>query len=139
MATPRTVIDDSTPFDAAHMNKFISGDGAKVEIKMLYADIVYSGGVLVVDSGVDSCGIVSGDLTYNVASDTLRVTVAGFVNKPHVQTSRKLGSTNFNVAGKAFSNTRVDVEFYDQADPGTKETPGGETSAMNFMLLIMGY
>lgn len=139
MATPKTFTAGVTPVSAAYLNKYISGNGTKVEIKTLYATIIYSAGNIVVDSSSDSCGIVTGDLNYNAGTDVLEITISGFVNRPQVQLTRISSGTNYLPAYLPVDNTEVDVEFYDPADLTSKATPGAVDAHMNFTLFIIGY
>jgi len=138
MATPAIVTDGVTPFDAASMNKFVSGDGTKVQIKVAYATIKYSAGNLVVDSDYDSCGIVTGDLSYNAGTDLLEITLGGFVNSPQIQVTKTVGDTNYFVASDCGSNILAHVEFLD-VDTGDKIVGGSPDANMNFNVFIIGY
>lgn len=137
MATPKIVTSGVTEFSEAQMNKFIGGDGTKIQVKMWYASIIYSAGSPVVDSAQDSCGLVTGSLSY--VNPTLRITLSGFTNAPHVQLTRHALTTNYNVAKLLVSNTRVDVGFYAAANPSTQISAGAYDTNMRFDILIIGF
>ena len=137
MATPAVFVDGTTDLEAANLNKFVSAGGTKIQVKMYYARITYNGSNFVVSSDADSAGIVTGDLTYDGTSDNLRITIAGFTNRPVVMVSPVLGATNLEVKAYAQSTTRVDVEFYAVSD-GTKVT-GGAVTTMDFHIIIIGF
>ncbi len=138
MSTPKIVEDGTTAFEEASMNKFIAGDGIKVQIKVNYATVVEATGTLIVSPDYDSCEMVTGDFFYNTGSDTLEVTISGFVNPPHIQVSRVLGASNYDVAGSAIDNETLNIEFYDTTT-GLKAEPGAINSNMNFHIFLIGY
>lgn len=139
MATPKIITAGVTPLSEANLNKFIAGNGTKVQIKVLYANVIYSGGNLVVDSGSDSCGIATGDLSYDTGGDFLKITVSGFTNIPHVQLTRHSASANYIPAYLVNTNTQLRVEFYDPTDLSVKKTPGAVDTHMNFNIFVIGF
>lgn len=136
MATPKIVEDAVTSLGEASLNKFIAGDGTKVQVKMLYASVVYSG-TLVVSSTNDKCGMVTGDLFYNTGTHRVEVTLAGFTNPPHVQVTRLADVDNYDVAPLIVDNTQVDIVFYDPED-GSLLSPSDVDGHMNFNILVIG-
>src|SRR5262245_31305890 len=134
MATPKTVTDGVTELEEASLNKYISGDGVKVQIKMLYATFIYSAGNLIVDPNHDSCGIITGDISYDTGNDWADITVSGFTNRPHVQATTYATDGSFTVKAKSTGTTNVRVYFYDSTD-GSRATPGAIDANMNFHIM----
>jgi len=139
MATPKGIVAGSSAFSEAVMNRFILGDGTKIQIKIWYATVVYSGGTLILQAGADVCGFVAGDFSYNAGTDILEVTLSGFTNIPFVGVERLSAGTNYIPQYKVFTNTQAQIEFYDPADLTTKVTPGAPDANMNFTIFVIGY
>lgn len=134
MATPAVVQDGLTDFEAAVLNKFLS---SKLQTKCYHGRILYNGTDFEVSTLADSHGVVDGDLSYNVGTDSVEITLAGFTNPPVIIPVKTLGATRYNVAGHAVSNTLAIVEFYAPID-GTKITGGADTN-MDFQFFLLGF
>lgn len=138
MATPKIVNDGVTPFNEDNMNLFIAGNGVKVQIKVNYAVILESGAAPIVSPSNDSCGIVTGDLTYDGGPDVLEIAIAGYTNPPVVIATPLVGANTYNVKAHAISNAEINVWFFD-INTGAQIATGSYESDMKFNLLVIGY
>lgn len=134
MATPITIVDGTSEFEAAVVNKFIASDGSKVNVKNYHASIRHVDGDFEVNAGIDSSGIVTADLFFNTGTDLLEITISGFVNPPTVLVSSAVGSTYF-VKASASSNTLVTVGFYS----AMATLVGTPDDFMSCSIIIQGY
>lgn len=137
MATPATMTAGVTQLSAANLNKYISGDGTKTQIKMWYATVIFNA-TLQVDSTQASSGLTTGALSYNGGTNKLEITLSGFTNPPVVIVNRLSLGSNYIPAALPVSNTRVDIEFYTVANLATKATPGAADTNMDFSIIIIG-
>lgn len=137
MATPKFVIAGTTGYSEANMNKALMSDGTKIQVKAYHAHIRFDGANFIVDSADDSAGIVSGDLTFDITADELRITLAGFTNLPIAMVSPHNGNAFYNVKAGANSATRMDVRFYAIADGA--HILSNEDTNMDFNIIIIGF
>ena len=138
MATPATMVDGTTPLNAANLNKYLASDGTKIQVKVYHARIRYNGSSFVVESANDSAGIVTANLTFVGGSTTLEIAISGFTNPPSVQVTPNLINTAYNVKAKGTSNVKVEVGFYAIAN-GARITTGTGDTNMDFHILIIGF
>ena len=139
MATPKFVEAGTTAYKEANMNRALMSDGSKIQVKVYHAHIRYTGAVweVVTATTDDNAGIVSGDLVFDDASDTLRITLAGFTNPPICIPSAHNIDTAYNPKAGANSNVRMDVKFY-AISGGALITTNSDTN-MDFNLIIIGF
>jgi hypothetical protein len=139
MATPKFVVAGTTAFKEVNMNRALISDGTKVQVKVYHAHIRYNGASweVVAATTDDNAGIVTGDLAFDDASDTLRITLSGFVNPPiGVGTPHNVDAA-YNIKMGANSNVRMDVKFY-AISGGALITTNSDTN-MDFNIIIIGY
>lgn len=136
MATPAFVTDGSTEFNGANMNKAIISDGTKTQVKMWHARVRYNGAQLVVESSVDSGGLVTADLTFNGGNTQVEMTLAGWTNPPVVVVT-PFGDTAYTTKITSISNVQAIARFYD-IDTGAQIVTGVLDSNMDFNVIIMG-
>lgn len=137
MATPKTITDGTTPFDEANLNKFLSSDGSKVQVKVYHAHIRYNGASWIVDSAEDAAGLVSGDLAWS--TDHLVITLSGFTNVPIAMVCAVSTATTppNTPMVDAISNTQINVYFFDGQNPPVADTTQG--TDMDFNIIIIGF
>jgi len=137
MATPKYVTAGVSGWAEAIANRAIMSDGTKIQVKAYHAHIRFDGADFIVDSVDDSAGIVTGDLTFDDATDTLRITLAGFTNLPIGMVSAHNVDVAYSPKAGANSATRMDVKFYD-IDTGALILTNSDTS-MDFNIIIIGF
>lgn len=137
MATPKYVTAGVSAWSEAVANRALMSDGAKVQVKVYHAHIRYNGADFIVDSTDDSAGIVTGDLTFDITADELRITLAGFTNLPIAMVSPHNVNTAYEVKAGANSATRMDVRFYN-IDTGAHILTNEDTN-MDFNIIIIGF
>ncbi len=139
MSTPKFVTAGTTAYTEANMNKAIQSDGSKIQVKAYHAHIRYNGASweVVTATTDDNAGVVTGDLAFDDASDTLRITLAGFTNPPIGLPSAHNIDTAYNPRAGANSNVRLDVKFY-AISGGALITTNSDTN-MDFNIIIIGF
>jgi hypothetical protein len=113
MATPKVVTDGVTPFAEGHMNKFLAADAGKLQVKVNYARVRYTGSVWEVVTSVDSCALVSANLAF--ASSILTVALTGYTVAPLALVSPSVGAGVYIPKALAASASAVQISFYDIA------------------------
>lgn len=136
MATPKAMLDGTTPLNEANLNLFVTP--TKIQVKLIYAHVRYDGAAWEVDAGVDSAEIVTGDIALNGGTTTLEITVAGFTNVALAVVSTGLVDSAYYVKGEGQSATQVDVGFYN-IDTGARIVTGVADTDMDFDIIIIGF
>jgi hypothetical protein len=135
MATPAVVTDGSTAFEAAAMNKFIAaGNADKIQVKLWYGRVRYTGSAWEVSSSYDSAGLTTGALAWS--TNQLQITLANFTNVPCILATPEAVDSNLNVKAHCSSNTLAVVRFYAVADGALVST---QATTMEVNVLIIGY
>lgn len=126
--------DGVTELAEAQLNKYIGGDGAKLQIEVNYAHIRYTGSVWEVATDNDSCDIVSGDCVWS--TDHLTIAIDGYTVAPLALATRtSLGaSPAYHPSADGTSTTNIDVYFHNASD--VHQTTEGVS--MDFGLFIIG-
>ena len=137
MSTPITIIDGTTPFDAASVNKFISSDGLAVSVKMFHARIFFDAVNLVVSSAIDSAGILTADTAFVGGTTTVNITLAGYTNPPVVLCT-PFGDASYTTKPTAVTNVLASINFFN-IDTGAKIVTGVLDVNMDFMVTTIGF
>ena len=131
MATPEVIEDGVTPLDAANLNKFVSAEG-KLNVKVWYAHIRYTGTIWEVDATVDSAGLVSGSLAWD--TDHVELTLTGFTAAPPPQVTPGAAGAYPIIRAIVESTTTVSIYFYDASDA----LQNVESAAMDAHVFLIG-
>ena len=135
MATPKVTTDGTTEFEEAAMNKYIcAGEANKVQVKMWWGRVRYTGAAWEVSSSYDSAGLTSGALAWS--TNQLQMTLSGFSNIPIIVATPEAVDTNLNVKAHCASTTQAVVRFYN-IDTGALIST--EATTMEFNVIIIGY
>ena len=139
MATPIIATDASDFVEADVVNQFIAGPGSgKINVKTHWAAINESGATFVVNGAFDSGGIVTGDLTFNAANDSLEITLAGFVNPPVIMVVARGAATTYYPWVFSSSAVLADIRFRD-IDTGAAISTGVIAVDMSLNVFIIGF
>jgi hypothetical protein len=117
MATPKVVTDATSAFEEAVLNKFIAaGEANKVQVKIWYARVRYTGSAWEVVSTTDSAGLTTGALAWS--TNQLQLTLANWSNPPVILvTPAADDDANYNVKAYCF---RVEPVVTHPAPPQTR-------------------
>ena len=137
MATPATIVDGTTVFNAANANKFISSDGTAIQVKMWHARIRFDGVNTVVEPTFDSAGFTTAGLTFQSGPTEVDATLSGFTNPPIITVTPQ-GSTAYTVKLIAVTNVLATFGFFD-INTGAKIATGTEDSNMDFHVQAIGF
>lgn len=136
MATPKVVTDGTTVWEEAELNKFLSSDGTKIQVKTYHGRIRYNGASLEISGSIDSAGMVSANLAFNAGATAIELTIAGFTNAPAIQTTKSL-LTSYETVPSTVTNTLITFQFLDNA--GAQIVTGAEDTNMDFHVFIIGF
>lgn len=131
MATPIIGTDAVDAVNAALVRKALTSN-AKLDIKVIYARIRYTGSVWEVVSTVDSSQLVSGNLAWSTNKITIALT--GYTAAPVVIASQSNVTTPYHVQFTATSSGNIDGKFFNLAS--TQITT--EDTNMDVNILIIG-
>jgi hypothetical protein len=135
VATPKVVTDGTTEFEEAAINKFIAaGEANKVQVKVWYGRVRYTGSAWEVSSSFDSAGLTTGALAWS--TNQLQMTLSGFSNVPIILATPEAVDTNLNVKAHCSSSTLAVVRFYAVADGALVST---QATTMEFNVLLIGF
>jgi hypothetical protein len=135
MSTPKICTDGTSAFEEAVMNKYIgAGDANKVQVKVWYGRVRYTGSAWEVSSSYDSAGLTTGALAWS--TNQLQMTLSGFSNVPIIVATPEAADTNLNVKAHGSSSTLAILRFYN-IDTGALVST--EATTMEANVIIIGY
>lgn len=102
-----------TPLSAGNLNRFLALGGSKVETKLVYARVRYTGSVFEVAPATDSAEIVSGHLSF--VTGVLSVTLSGYTVAPVALLSPTV-ATAYRPKAVATSASLVEVRWYNDSN-----------------------